>query len=78
MKMHKILNVEIAVHDFKIEDSTIKQNEKCLHMQISIGDKKHVVFTGSRPLMDVIQKIPKDKFPFLTKIVKENEWYEFS
>jgi len=79
IKMDRILNREITVHDFRIEDSKYGNgNNKCLYMQISIGETKHVVFTGSVALIDTIQKVPKEKFPFATTIVKENERFEFT
>lgn len=79
VKISKILNREISVLDFRIEDSKYGGGgSKCLHMQIEVGTTKHVVFTGSKNLIDQIQKVPKTEFPFSTTIVKENEWYEFS
>jgi hypothetical protein len=65
---------------YKIEPSryTEKGNGKCLHLQIEIGQTKHVVFTGSAGLMDQIEKVPRDKLPFKTIIVRENERFEFT
>lgn len=80
IKMSKILNKPITVHDFRIVDSkyTDKGNGKCLHMQIGIGDVKHVVFTGATGLMETMQKIGKERLPFSTTIVEENDRYEFT
>ena len=80
IKMSKILNKKIAVIDFKMSDSkyTDKGNGKCLQLQIEVSETKHVVFTGSAFLMETIEKIPKEKFPFTTTIVEENERYEFT
>lgn len=78
IKISKILNLEIAVLDFKVEDSKYEGKGKCLHLQIELEGRKHVVFIGSRYLIDTIQQVPKDAFPFTTKIVKDNEWYEFT
>ena len=78
IKISKILNREIVVIDFKIEDSKYgNTGSKCLYMQIELNNQKHVVFTGSKPLMETIQRVPKPEFPFKATIVKENEWYEF-
>lgn len=76
IKMERILNREIVVFDYKIEDS--KFHGKRLDMQIGIGETKHVVFTGSTILISVIQKVPKEDFPFTTTIVRENEHFEFT
>ena len=79
IKINRILNKEITVLDFRIEDSKYGTGgDKCLYIQISMGDIKHVVFTGAKALMDTIQKVPKTDFPFTTIIVKETERYEFT
>lgn len=32
---------------------------------------------GIKVLIDMIQKVPKESFPFIATIVRENECYEF-
>jgi len=78
LKMNKILNREITVLDYHIEDSKYGSNKKCLYLQIEINETKYVVFTGSVVLTDTIQKVPKNEFPFKTTIVKEDERFEFT
>jgi hypothetical protein len=81
IKIIKIINREIIVHDFKIEQSKIfkeKGTGKCLHLQISVNNEKHIIFTSSCGLIDVIQLIPKTGFPFTTTIIQENERYLFT
>ena len=81
IKIAKVLNRQIVVHDFKIEDSKVFKDHgsgKCLQLQISIKDEKHVLFTGSGCLIDMIQKIPQDGFPFSATIIAENERYIFT
>jgi hypothetical protein len=83
IKMAKILNREIVVHDFKLENSKIAQfREKgsgnCLYLQISLNGEKHVVFTSSVFLITAIQQVPKDGFPFTTTIIEENDRYKFT
>ena len=80
IKMDRILNREIIVHDYKIEDSKYyKENEsKCLNIQIELGSIKHILFTGSKSLLEMIQKVKKEDFPFKTIITKENQYLEFS
>ena len=77
-QVEDILNEVIIVHAFKIKDSKHKPGEKCLHLQFQLAEKKHVVFTGSNVLMDTIAKIPKEAFPFSTKIVKEHKALKFT
>jgi hypothetical protein len=76
VKIERILNREIIVLDFRIEDS--KFNGKCLYLQIQLGEIKYVVFTGSKALLEMIDQVPKSEFPFKTTIVKENERFEFT
>lgn len=79
IKINKILNKEIVVHDWRLEDSKFqkKGNEKCLYLQIEVEGSKRIVFTGSVQLARTIEQIPREKFPFTTTII-ENEGYEFS
>jgi len=78
IKINKIINREITVHDYKIEDSKFEGKGKRLDLQIELNQTKHLVFTSSVGLMEVIQQIPKDGFPFRTTIVEENERFEFT
>jgi Tat protein secretion system quality control protein TatD with DNase activity len=83
IKISRILNREIVVHHFKIADSKVKEfkekgSGKCLHLQISFNNEMHVVFTSGTALIEVIQQIPEDKFPFTTTIVEENDRYKFT
>lgn len=71
IKMDKIIGKPIAVLAAKIVPSKFeKGNGKCLHLQIMYNNEKRVVFSGSMSLMDTIEMIPEDKFPFQTTIVK--------
>jgi len=81
IKISKVLNREIIVHRFRLEDSKVFKNsgtEKCLHLEISINDKKHVLFTGATGLIESIKQIPESGFPFQTTIVEENDRYLFT
>jgi hypothetical protein len=81
IKISKILNREIVVHKFKIEDSKVFQDKgtgKCLHLQISFNNEKHILFTGSSKLIDAIKQVPNSGFPFTTIIIQENERYIFT
>lgn len=83
IRIERIFNREIIVHDFKIEDTKIssykeKGTTRYMNLQISINNEKHVVFTASSVLIEAILKVPKDKFPFETIIVNENKRYKFT
>jgi hypothetical protein len=78
IKVDRILNAEISVHTYKIEESKKKPGTKFLTLQIEKQGTKHVFFTGSTILMQMIEKVPKDKFPFKTTIIKESEHLEFT
>jgi hypothetical protein len=76
IKIDRLLNIPIEVREFKVADSNFKG--KCLHLQIRKGEIDHVVFTGSMSLLEQIEKVPGDGFPFTATIVKKDERYIFT
>ena len=76
----KIIDEDIKIFSYKIKPSRYpeKGNGKCLCLQIEYEGEKRVVFTGSVFLMDLIEQVPKEKFPLDTKIIEENQTYVFS
>lgn len=72
IKMDRVLNNQITVLDYKIGPSNKKENTECLTLSIQKGESKHVIFTSSMGLMDMIKKVPKANFPFKTTIVKDD------
>ena len=74
----RVFNTNITVLDYKIEPSTKKENTKRLTLQIKKQGEKRIIFTGSTILMQQIEAVPKDKFPFETKIINDNEYFEFT
>jgi len=78
IEIDDVLNIEIIVERFKIEDSKKKQGTKYLTLQIEKENSKRIVFTGSKNLMDLITQVPKDKFPFKTIIKKHDKRLEFT
>jgi hypothetical protein len=80
IKIDKILNREIIVHGFHIEDSKFTKNKsgKCLTIQIELENIKRVVFTGSDVLLEQIQAVAAEDFPFEATISKNQEYFEFT
>lgn len=80
IKMAKILNKEIVIHNFRIEDSKYPKNKsgKCLYLQIELDQVKYVVFTGSDVLINTIKEVQPDQLPFSSTIIQEGECYLFS
>ena len=81
IKMSKLLNKEILVYDFIISDSKVfkeKGSGKCLQLQISLNNEKHVVFTSASGLIEAIEQIPSDEFPFSTVIIEMSDRFKFS
>ena len=78
IKIERILNTEITVNAFKIEPSKAKPGTMLLTLQITKSGTNHIVFTGSSVLMDMIQQVTKEDFPFTTTIIKESEHLEFT
>ena len=79
IKISKIINLEIKVIDFKIEESKYPKDKagKCLCLQIEIDNEKRIVFTGSSVLIKMIEQVKKEDLPFMCQIVKEGEHFEF-
>lgn len=80
IKIERIINKVIIIEDFKIGVSKFKEkgNGDVLTVQIMVDNTKRVLFTGSVNLMEMIQQVPKEQFPFTTTIIRENERFEFT
>lgn len=81
IKINKIMNREIVIHDFEIKDSKVfadRGSGKCLKLQISFNNEKHIVFTSGASLIEAIQQIPEKGFPFTATIVEENDRFIFT
>lgn len=78
IQVQKLFNLPIKVIDFKVEPSKQKPGTELLTLQIEKSGEKRIVFTGSTVLIQMIQKVPEDKFPFMTTIRGDNDYYEFT
>jgi len=79
VSVNKLIDNPITVIRFKIDESKKKEGTDCLTMQIEKGGEKRVVFTGAKGLISQIQQVPKENFPFVTTIKKnENDYCEFT
>ncbi|MCO6499111.1 MAG: hypothetical protein J5I47_01895 [Vicingus serpentipes] len=78
IQVQKLFNLPIIVFDFKIEPSKQKEGTELLTLQIEKSGEKRIVFTGSTVLIDQIKRVPEDKFPFITTIKGDNDYYEFT
>lgn len=79
--VRELVNRKIEVHAYRVEDSkyqTTDGDEKCLHLQIVFKQQKRVVFVGANTLIDMIERVPKEEFPFSTTITDETGRLEFS
>ena len=74
-----IFNQEIIVYAYKVEKSKFdKEYDKCLHLQFSLNGTMHVSFIGSRNLVETIEQIRPEDFPFKTTIRKKDKRYVFT
>lgn len=78
IKMMKIINQEITVLDFRIDNSKYENSKICLHLQIKYKGEFYVLFTGSKVLINMIEQVPKSDFPFITTIIKQGEAFQFN
>lgn len=77
IKISELIGREIEVVGFKIANSKVKLNEKCLTIQFILEGEKRVVFTGSSVLADQCVKY-ESEMPFATVIRMVNKYYTFS
>lgn len=75
IKMDRVLNVQITVHAFKMEPS--KFSGERVDMQIEKDKTMYVLWSSSKTLMEMIQRVPTDGFPFTTTIIKKDERFVF-
>lgn len=78
IQVQKLFNLPITILAFKVEPSKQKKGTDLLTLQIEKSGEKRIVFTGSVVLMDQIRRVPDDKFPFVTTIKGDNDYYEFT
>lgn len=80
IKIARVLNCPIVVHGYQIDVSKYQENKsgKCMTLEIEHNQARHIIFTGSDVLLDMIQQVPDAHFPFATTIIKNGEHYEFT
>lgn len=79
IKIDRVLNKSIIVHGYQVKGSKYEKGSgQCLHLQIEVDGGKRVIFTGSVSLINTINQIPLEGFPFQTVITKENERFQFT
>lgn len=82
IQFSEIFNVPIIVKDYKIEESKFSGKNKSdnrLQLAIIVNSENCIAFSGSDNLMEMIQKVPRDNFPFETIIKKrDNKRIEFT
>jgi len=77
IKIDKVINREIVILDFKVQESKINEGKKFLSLQIELSGEKKVIFTGAKLLIQAITQIDKSNLPVSTTIVSENQMYQF-
>lgn len=77
VKIDKVINREIVILDFKIQESKINEGKKFLSLQIELSGEKKVIFTGAKLLIQAIEQMNKENLPVSTTIISENQMYQF-
>lgn len=72
IKIKKVINRKITVHAYQIKKSNYDGKGDCLYLQIELEGTKHLLFSGSKVLMEQIQKVPAGGFPFVATIIEED------
>ena len=80
IKIARVLNCPIVVHAYHRDASKYPQNRsgQCMTLQIEMNGVRHIIFTGSDVLAEMIEQVPQEDFPFETTIVKNGDHYEFT
>ena len=78
INISRVLNREITVTNYTVRPSLYEKSENCLWLEFQLKGNKHVLFTSGTILIQQIEKVPKESFPFNATIIKENEYYEFT
>lgn len=74
-----VLDKEVVVMGYHVRPSKFKdKNKDCLILQLKVDDEYRVLFTGSSVLLNLIEQVEKDNFPFITTIKKEHKHYVFT
>jgi hypothetical protein len=80
VKMKNILNIEIQILDFRIDESLYKKNKSGnrLQLQMNVNGEAKILFTGSEVLMGQIEQVKKEDLPFSTIIKQVEDYYIFT
>lgn len=76
-KVEDILNQEILIIDFKVQESKQRKGTDYITIQFKIDDILYITFTGSNVLIQQLNKY-KENIPFFTMIKKIDKYYTFS
>jgi hypothetical protein len=66
----KIINKDIEIIAYKVEDSKKCEGGKCLTLQIKYAGESRVLFTGAQYLIKQMERVRADQLPVMAKIVK--------
>jgi len=76
IKLGNILSKEIKVKSYSINKSKYSDGN-VLKLQFNLDGKEHIVFTGSKVLIEQCEKY-KEEMPFETRIEKIEKYYTFT
>lgn len=76
-KIKEVLDCEILVLDYKVNESKQKQGTQYATIQFKQEESFHVLFTGSSILIEQLEKY-KDNLPFYATIKKITKYYTFT
>lgn len=75
----EILNEPIIVHYYEIRPSkkAEKKGADYLYVQITYKDEKRLLMSESKYLMEDLDKVPEEGFPFQAKIIRNYKSFSF-
>jgi hypothetical protein len=73
ISISKIINKEVEITAFKIEESKKCENGRCLTLQIKYAGENRVLFTGAQFLIKQMDKVDTSLLPIIAKVVKQED-----
>lgn len=71
ISINQVLNLPVVIEKYKTGPSKFENKSTRLDMQLLVNSKRRVLFISSKSLIEMIEKVPKNGFPFRAKIIQD-------
>lgn len=73
ISISKIINKEIEILNYKIDDSKKCEGGKCLTLQLRYAGENRVLFTGAQFLIKQMIQVSISQLPVIARVVKQED-----